>query len=412
MDARAAAAIMVGVIAAATPALAQDSHQRKPAAQRAGQSHVAALPSAATADSQAGKVRRHRTTRATHARSEDKDADLLAAPVNFTGEAVGWRLIEDPATGARLGLPTKLVPQTDSSRTGSRWTSAQGQIQIETFRLTEAALPALFEQEKKISRRQIVSSELKGDSFAITGVQGLKNFLVRADAQGSEIRGFTVLYDQATEGTMERVAAAMAGTFAGFPDPNSGAVAGIRRTVEYGTAIVVGSSGDLLAPAHVTDDCQTITVPPLGHAERVAEDKVDDLALLRLYGVRNLVAAPFAARAPVGDMTLVGVADPLAQAGAADVTSTAAHLSAQGLEPAPKLGFSGAAAVDAQGHFAGMADMRPPIVAGGAANQGAALVPVEAIRSFLQAHGVTPVAASSEPAPLDQSVMRVICVRK
>lgn len=431
-----AAAVIVGLLAAAAPALAVDSHHRKsatPAGHKvaatkpaAAGSRVAALPSAAAPDSEpGGRARHRRPARAARKHDREKDADLLAtpqntaaaAPANFPVEAVGWQLIEDPATGARLGLPTKLVPQAGPSRTGSRWTSAQGQIQVETFRLTEAALPALFEQEKKTSRRQVTSSELKGDSFVIVGVQGLKNFLVRADARGSEVRGLTVLYDQATEGTMERVALAMAGAFAGFPDPNGGAVPGLRRTVEYGTAIVVGSRGDLLAPAHVTEECQAITIPPLGHAERVAEDKPNDLALLRLYGARNLVPVPFAGDggrgASVGDLTLVGIADPLTQAGTADVTNAAARLTAQGLEPAPKLGFSGAAAVDTQGRFAGMADFKPPVVAGGAAaGQGATLVPAEAIRAFLQAQGVTPMAAAGERTALDQSVMRVICVRK
>ena len=203
----------------------------------------------------------------------------------------GWRLIEDPATGARLGIPEKLVPNASATRTGSRWTSAQGQIQIETFRLAEAALPALFDDEKKAAHRQVESSILKPDTFAISGTQGLKNFLVRAEAKGAEVRGITILYDQATEGIMGRVAVTVATAFTGFPDPKAGPLPGMQRRVEYGTAIIVSAQGDLIAPAQLTEDCQSITVPGLGHAERVAADKSDDLALLRLYGARNLVPA-------------------------------------------------------------------------------------------------------------------------
>ena len=47
------------------------------------------------------------------------------------------------------------MPHASAARTGSRWTSAQGQIQIETFRLHEASLPALFDQEKKTSQRYV-----------------------------------------------------------------------------------------------------------------------------------------------------------------------------------------------------------------------------------------------------------------
>ncbi len=155
----------------------------------------------------------------------------------------GWRLIEDPATGARLGMPEKLVPNASASRTGSRWTSAQGQIQIETFRLTEAALPALFEDEKKAAHRQIEASMLKPDTFVISGTQGLKNFLIRAEAHGAEVRGITVLYDQATEGTMEPHRGRLSlPRLHGFPDPKAGPPPGMRRAVEYGTAIIVSAT--------------------------------------------------------------------------------------------------------------------------------------------------------------------------
>ncbi len=341
------------------------------------------------------------------------ERDLLATAAKSRAAGVGWRLIDDTATGARLGLPEKLVPHSGVARAGSRWTSAQGQIQVETFRLTEAALPALFKDEKKAAKRHAAFSVLKPDSFVISGVQGLKNFVVRAQASGSELRGVTVLYDQATEGIMGPVAVAIANTFAGFPDANAAPPPGLRRAVEYGSAIVVGSGGNLIASAAVTDGCQAITVPGLGHAERVAADKTNEVALLRLYGARNLVAATLAgANSQPGDLTLVGVADPLSQAGGGAVTSVAARRTAQGIEPAPKLGFSGAAAVDAQGRLAGMVDLKPPVVAGaGSAGQQATLVPVETIRTFLQAHGIT-LGAAAGHAAVEQSVVRVICVRK
>lgn len=380
------AAIVVGLVVASAPALAKDySHVRKPVQHRAEASSA---------------------------------ADPTAMPKGFSTDAVGWRLIEDPITGARLGLPEKLVPRTDvSSRGGSRWTSAQGQIQVETFRFAEASLSALFDEEKKAARRQIESSDLKNDSFVVRGVQGLKNFVVRADTRGGEVRGITILYDQATEGTMESISAAMATAFAGFPDPKAEALPGIRRAVEYATAIVVGSDGDLIAPAHVTDDCQTISVPPLGHAERVAVDKTSDLALLRLYGARNLVAAPLAdgTASVKGDLTLTGIADPLAQAGGAEVSSAKVRLTAQGLEPAPALGFAGAAAIGAGGALVGMVNLKSSIVAtgGNSLNQAATLVPAETIRTFLQAHDVVlPATGTPEHRAIEQSTVRVVCVRK
>ena len=416
-------AIIIGGLVAAgaawapAPALAKVTHVRKATATMAarGVAHRTALKQSAA---------HRRGGKATQKRNENKDSGSLAmldrdspAAVNFPAEAVGWRLIEDAGSGARLGLPEKLVPRVGVSRTGSRWTSAQGQIQIETFRLTEAALPALFEEEKKASHRQVTSSALKPDSFVIVGVQGLKNFVVRADARGGEVRGVSILYDQATEGIMGRVAAAIASSFAGFPDPNAAPLPGLRRTVEYGTAIVVSSDGDLLAPARLTDECQAITVPGLGHAERVAADSASNLALIRLYGARNLTPAALGAdsgdSAQGNELTLVGVADPLAQAGSGAVTRATASLTAQGIAPAPKPGLSGAAALDARDRFAGMVNLNPPVVAGsGGAAPAATLVSAETVRAFLQEHHISPATAATGATAVEQSVLRVICVRK
>ena len=343
-------------------------------------------------------------------RGKDETASLPEAS-SFSAGAVGWELIEDAKTGVRLGVPEKLVPRLGSSRSGTRWSSAQGQIQIETFRLPEAALPALFDEERKSSHRQVASSNLKPEGFFILGTQGLKNFVVRAESQGSEVRGVTVLYDQATEGTMSGVALAVANAFVGFPNPNVLPPAGLRRRVEYGSAIIVSSDGALVTAARNVDRCEAITVPPFGHAERIAEDKTNGLALVRLYGARNLAPAPFAeSNIDSGDMTLIGIADPLAQNGDA-ITAVPARVSQQAIEPAPRLGFSGAAAADARGRLAGMVDLRPAITGNGAGgSQAVTMVPVETIRAFLQAQHVAPPSAAS--GAINQSVLRVICVRK
>jgi hypothetical protein len=346
------------------------------------------------------------------ARRTEHETGSLPQGSSFSAEAVGWKLIEDAKTGVRLGVPEKLVPRLGASRSGTSWSSAQGQIQIETFRLPEAALPALFDEERKSSHRRVASSNFKPDGFFILGTQGLKSFVVRAEAQGSEVRGVTVLYDQATEGTMSGVALAVANAFVGFPNPNVLPPAGLRRRVEYASAIVVSSNGALVTGARNVDRCEVITVPPFGHAERTAEDKTNGLALVRLYGAHNLAPAPFAeSNIDSGDLTLIGVADPLVQNSDA-VTVAPARLSQQTIEPPPKPGFSGAAAADARGRLVGMVDLRPGIVAGNGAGaaQTVTIVPVETIRAFLQAQQIAP--AGAPAAAINQSVVRVICVRK
>ena len=82
------------------------------------------------------------------------------------------------------------------------------------------------------------------------------------------------------------------------------------------------------------------------------------------------------------------------------------------LSPAPALGFSGAAALDGDGKFAGIALLKPMIVAGppnAAPAAQAALVPADTVREFLKANGVNAAGGSSDAKA---SVVRVICVRK
>ena len=82
------------------------------------------------------------------------------------------------------------------------------------------------------------------------------------------------------------------------------------------------------------------------------------------------------------------------------------------LSPPPALGFSGAAALDGDGKFAGIALLKPVLVAGppnAAPAAQAALVTADTVRDFLKANGVDAAGGSSDAKA---SVVRVICVRK
>jgi peptidoglycan hydrolase-like protein with peptidoglycan-binding domain len=347
---------------------------------------------------------------------------LLAAAAKTKAAQVGWSMVDDPVTGALIGLPTKQVPNKSQGRSGTRWASAQGQVQIETFKIREpgTTLAAVYERQKKEPpTRRLEVNLLRPDFFILSGMQNLKRFYVRAEIKGGEVRGMTVLYDQAMEPIMDPVVVVMSSTFMPFPG-----VAGIaqigavpRRKVEYGTGIVVSTAGHILTDRQVIEGCNVIVVGGYGDADRQAEDTNADLALLRVYGALDLVPASFVADAPKGpDLTLVGIADPQAQGGSGAISTVPAKLRGDTLDPAPQPGFSGAAALDPQGRFVGMVGLKTPVTANAGAagaQPQAALVPAPIIRAFLQAQKLAPVVAGRGGLDAAKaSLVRVICVRK
>ena len=78
---------------------------------------------------------------------------------------------------------------------------------------------------------------LRPDFFVVSGTQGLKKFYVRAFAKDGEVRGLTILYDQAMEGTMDPIVVAMSSAFVPFASyaGRQRAAEVPRRKVEYGT---------------------------------------------------------------------------------------------------------------------------------------------------------------------------------
>jgi peptidoglycan hydrolase-like protein with peptidoglycan-binding domain len=350
-----------------------------------------------------------------------QERGVLAETAKRRQDNVGWKIVTDTGTGARLGVPTKLAPQQSSDANGAKWSSSTGTIQIQLARRKEAnpTTAKLADQEKKEpAGRKVDYSVVKPDFFVLSGMQGLKKFYVRGQFKDSEVRILTILYDQATEGTVEPVVIAMSSAFNPFP---VGAQIGgppPRKPVEYGTGIVVSDDGAIVADRQITDGCLAIAIAGYGNADRVAEDKDHDLALLRIYGARGLKPLGLSNGAAKTSVELTGIADPQNQGGAAAASSVKAAITQVGsgndlaLAPAPAVGFSGAAAFDSDGNFAGIALLKPVVVAGpsnAAPAAQAALVSADTVREFLKANGVNAVEGSSE---VKASVVRVICVRK
>jgi peptidoglycan hydrolase-like protein with peptidoglycan-binding domain len=350
-----------------------------------------------------------------------QERSVLAETARRRQDNAGWKIVTDAGTGARLGIPTKLVPQQTSDANGAKWSSPTGTIQILLSRRKEAnpTTAKLADREKKEpAGRTVDYTVVKPEFFVLSGLQGLKKFYVRGTFKGDEVRILTILYDQATENTVEPVVIAMSSAFNPFPTGAQIAGPPPRKTVEYGTGLVVSDDGAIVADREITDGCLAIAIAGFGNADRVAEDKDRGLALLRIYGTRGLKPLALSEGVAKSAVELTGISDPQNQDGANVASSVKASVTSIGtgrdlaLSPPPAVGFSGAVALDSDGKFAGVALLKPVVVAGPSNASPAAqavLVPADVVHGFLKANGVNAVGGSTDAKA---SAVRVICVRK
>lgn len=356
---------------------------------------------------------KRKNTKVTGVLTDAEKGELLAAAKTHDDE-FGWSVVLDPATGIRLGIPGKLAAQAREAKNGTRWASRHGDVVIETFRIkTTDTLNALFEtQKKEPANRKVETSYARNDNFFVGGLQGLKHFAVRAHLKNGELRGYTMLYDQAMATIVMPVLSPMANAFAPFPE-GAMPIASLSRPVIYGTGVVVSDDGHIVTSRRFADGCDIITVPGVGNAERVALDEANGLGLLRVYGKSKLKAAALAPDDAPRDLKLVGISDPQTQNGDSRRSTITAQLADGNAirlrDSVPLAGLAGAAALDGKGRVLGIMEMQGMQLA---SMQPAAppvrLIPSSAIRSFLTAHKVTP----STNGGGEASIVRVICVRQ
>ena len=247
-----------------------------------------------------------------------QERGVLADTAKRRQENVGWKIVTDAGTGVRLGIPTKLVPQQTSDANGAKWTSPTGTIQIVLTRRKEAnpTTAKLAEREKKEAGRSIDYTVVKPDFFVLSGLQGLKKFYLRGTFKGDEVRILTILYDQAIENTVEPVVIAMSSAFNAFPTGAQAAGPPPRKTVEYGTGIVVSEDGAIVTDRQLIDSCLAIAIRRLRQCRpRRRGQGARSRAAAHLRRARAEAAQPRGRRRRRPRVDLTGIADPQNQGG-------------------------------------------------------------------------------------------------
>lgn len=154
--------------------------------------------------------------------SPTERADLQAS-AQRARSAVGFTIVDDPKTGARIGVPAGLLPKTDINPSGgSRWQSTDGRVTLDTRTAPpNATLASLYDRNLalQIPGRIITYKILRPDFSVVAGETATGKFYTRYDAAGSDLRGFSIGYDKALAPQFDRLVVAIANSFQALGAP-------------------------------------------------------------------------------------------------------------------------------------------------------------------------------------------------
>ncbi|MGV2979797.1 peptidoglycan-binding protein [Camelimonas sp. ID_303_24] len=362
---------------------------------------------------------------------------VLRAAANRQKGAVGFTLIDDAATGARIGAPARLFDRKESAPGRTRLSSSRTPAALTLFAggTEDGDLAAWFARATGAAPgRKVTYKLLRPDFTVVTGDEGSRRFFTRVAAGPDGLRGFTFVYPVTDAAAMDRVTIAIANSFVPFagkpgaipsgtvssggqtgPGVQAGPGAqtgpGVHAAQQAGGAAVasplVGTAlliapGRALTATAALRGCKDIR---LGEAPATvtASDRQSGLSLVSAAGVNPANAGPVTL-APAGDGQASGslvlaawTADPAGKPQLAVIPGQLPEAGqAGGVNAALQPGGAGALALDRTGAIAGVvSSLAPaPVVAGVTLAAGHALANVDSVRRLLADAGVTPQAAA------------------
>ena len=319
-------------------------------------------------------------------------------------DAAGFAIRTDAATGAAIGVPTKLLPRETAVPHGTRWQSADGRITLET-RATGPDDPdfaATFERLSASTPDRRVTYKLKRPDFlVVTGETPTGRFFIRYAQIPAGLRGFTLSYDKALAVETDKLVIAVANSFDPLPGAAPvAAAAAPRAPVAIAAGPQSGASltglevapGRLLTSAAALGACTGARLGPT--LVRVVKSSAA-LALVETASKRP--AALSVGVAPVPGTPVVVVSTGAAGASVAAGEAISASRMNAPLQP----GAAGAPAFDRSGGLVGLVatyPAAPRMVAGVVPPAGYDLVTAADVAEFLAAAGVAlPARRSGEP---------------
>ena len=160
---------------------------------------------------------------------------LLAAAESARG-AVGFRIVNDPKTGVKIGAPMKLI-------------AVHGGAKLDFASSADPDLSALYARlSAGTPTRNVAYKAVKPDDFfVVSGQEGTAKFYTRfekSEKANPPIRGFTFTYPASQAAHLDRIAIAIANSFEAFPSP----AAAPANTPAASAAAAVGPAGSSSVP--------------------------------------------------------------------------------------------------------------------------------------------------------------------
>jgi hypothetical protein len=139
------------------------------------------------------------------------ELQALLAAAERGRDAVGFRIVNDPKTGARIGAPMKLI-------------AVRGGVKLEFASSDDPDLSALYARlSAGTPTRNVAYKAIKADDFFVVwGQEGTLKFYTRfekSERANRPIRGFTFTYPATRAAELDRIALAVANSFEAFPGP-------------------------------------------------------------------------------------------------------------------------------------------------------------------------------------------------
>jgi hypothetical protein len=340
------------------------------------------------------------------------ELQALLAAAQKAREAVGFQVVTDPKTGAKIGAPLKLLRALPGAR-------------LDFAANADADLGALYTRlSAATSARKVAYKAIKPDAFfVVSGQDGPVKFYTRFDKNPNAtppIRGFTFAYPASQTAYLDRIAIAIANSFEPFPEsaaaPSANAAAPSASSPPpppvpqpAATALVVAPGKALTALK--ANDCLHPTVA--GKPVRIERaDTATGLVILAGDFASNGGAPQLGS--PVQDLVILGFSGPRLAASSASFTGGEA---APVVTAAVDKGASGGPVFDRRGALVGLVAPiagDPKRVAGLALAAPHMLIAPDALRAFLGAsepasEGTVSLSAGDIAARERKALVAVFC---